>query len=180
LLLIERALELDPLNPYSYHFYGLALNYHSRYDDAIAAFRTALEIEPNLGASFGNLVQTFAKKGMYDEALAISKKQLADDTELTKALEDGFEKAGFKGAARAVADLQAEWYGKPGKNVSAWVIADTYHLAGEYDLAIDWFEKAYEDHNISMPLIGAPYWNPLRSNPRYQELLRKMNLPTGE
>jgi TolB-like protein/Tfp pilus assembly protein PilF/predicted Ser/Thr protein kinase len=176
----ERALELDPLNPYSYHFYGLALNYHSRYDDAIAAFRTANEIEPNLGASLGNLVMTFAKKGMYDEALAISRKLTADDTEATKALEDGFEKAGYKGAYRAEADLEAERYGTPDQKERAWQIANTYHLAGEYDLAIDWFEKAYEDHNLSMPLLGAPYFDPLRSDPRFQDLLRKMNLPVDE
>jgi TolB-like protein/Tfp pilus assembly protein PilF/predicted Ser/Thr protein kinase len=176
----ERALELDPLNPYSYHFYGLALNYHSRYDDAIAAFRTANEIEPNLGASLGNLVMTFAKKGMYDEALAISRKLTADDTEATKALEDGFEKAGYMGAYRAEADLEAERYGTPDQKERAWQIANTYHLAGEYDLAIDWFEKAYEDHNLSMPLLGAPYFDPLRSYPRFQDLLRKMNLPVDE
>jgi len=176
----ERALELDPLNPYSYHFYGLALNYHDRYDDAIAAFRTALEIEPNLGASLGNLVATFFKKGMYDEALSISRKLSADDTEATKALEDGFEKASYKGAYRALADLRAEQFGTPDQKERAWQIAGAYFQAGDYDLGLDWLEKAYEDHNISMPLIGAPYFDPLRSYPRFQELLRKMNLPVDE
>jgi tetratricopeptide (TPR) repeat protein len=173
---IERALELDPLNPYSYHFYGLALNYHSRYDDAIAAFRTALEIEPNLGASLGGLAVTLGKKEMHDEQLAILLKLYADDAELIKALEDGFEKADYKGAARAFADLLAERYGKPGKNVSPIEIANTYHAAGEYDLAIDWYEKGYEIHGLSMPLISG-IGDPLRSDPRFQELLRKMNLP---
>jgi tetratricopeptide (TPR) repeat protein len=176
LLLIERALELDPLNPYSYHFYGLALKYQGRYDDAIAAFRTALKIDPNFGASLGYLALTFAEKGMYEENLAIVRKSYADDAELTSALEDGLKKAGFKGAARASADLMAEWYGKPGKNVSAWQIANTYHVAGEYELAIDWYEKCYEIHAISLPAISG-IRGPLRSNPRFQDLLRKMNLP---
>ena len=176
----ERALELDPLNPYSYHFYGLALNYHDRYDDAIAAFRTALEIEPNLGASLGNLVATFFKKGMYDEALSISRKLSADDTEATKALEDGFEKASYKGAYRDLADLRAEQFGTLDQKERAWQIAGAYFRAGDYDLGLDWLEKAYEDHNISMPLIGAPYFDPLRSYPRFQDLLRKMNLPVDE
>jgi serine/threonine-protein kinase len=178
LLLIERALELDPLNPFSYLFYGLTLNYHGRYDEAIAAFRTVLEIEPKLDVR-GALVFTLGEKGMYDEAFAISQEIAADDTEATAALEDGFKKAGYKGAYRAVADLEAERYGKPGQNVGAWNIAGTYAFAGEYDLAIDWYEKAYEEHEWGMPLISGTR-NPLRSYPRFQELLRKMNLPVDE
>ena len=179
LLLIERALELDPLNPYSYHFYGLALNYHNRYDDAIAAFRTALEIEPNLGASLGALALALWEKGMYDEHLAVIRELYADDAELIKLIEDGYAKADYKGAARACADLMAEQYRKPGKNVNAFEIANIYHAAGEYDLAIDWYEKCYENHAISLPLISE-IRDPLRSYPRFQGLLRKMNLPVDE
>jgi TolB-like protein/Tfp pilus assembly protein PilF len=176
LLYIERAMELDPLNPNSYHFYGLALNYHGCYDDAIAAFRTALEIEPNFGASLGALALALFENGMYDENLAIARKLYADNVEFMAAFEDGYEKADPMGAARAFADLMAEQYGKPGKNVSAYEIANTYRVAGEYDLAIDWYEKCYEIHAISLPAISG-FRDPLRSNPRFQELLRKMNLP---
>jgi serine/threonine-protein kinase len=177
---IELALELDPLSPILHHTYGQVLGYyHRRWDNAIAAYRKALEIEPNLPFAFGNLSNVLAKKGEYDEALALLQRSFADDAELTKALEDGFEKAGFKGAHRALADLGAEWYGKPGKGVNPMGIAGHYHHAGDYDLAIDWLEKAYEEHNLSLPYISA-WGDPFRSNPRFQELLRKMNLPTGK
>jgi hypothetical protein len=46
-------------------------------------------------------------------------------------------------------------------------------------LAIDWFEKGYEIHGLSMPIISG-IGDPVRSNPRFQELLRKMNLPVDE
>ena len=59
-------------------------------------------------------------------------------------------------------------------------IALEYLNAGEYDLAIDWLEKAYEEHDPSLPYLGLPEYDPLRSNPRFQELLRKMNLPVDE
>jgi pentatricopeptide repeat protein len=178
---IELALELDPLNPLSHHFYGQVLSYHRRYDDAIAAFRTALEIEPNLRFALGNLANAYGKKGMYDEALAMLRRLYADDAELTKALEDGLEKAGYEGGNRALANLMAEWYGKPGKNAhDAKKISNLYFLAGDYDLAMDWLEKAYEEHNPNMPYIGGPSSDPWRSNPRFQELLRKMNLPVDE
>ena len=177
---IELGLELDPLSPVSHFAYGQVLGfYHRRWDDAEAAFRTALEIEPNFIPALVNLPIVLAEKGMYDEALAIIRKMYAFDAERTKAFEDGFNAAGWKGAARAVAVLEAEWYGKPDKNVSALSIANLYHSAGEYDLAIDWLEKAYEEHDLSLLYIGGAYSDPLplRSNPRFQALLRKMNLP---
>jgi tetratricopeptide (TPR) repeat protein len=176
----ELALELDPLSPGCNMFHGIVLRYNRRFDDAIAAFRTALEIEPNFPYGLGNLALTHGAKGMYDEQLAIHRKLLGQDVELAAALEDGFEKAGHKGAYRAVADLLAERYGKPGNVVSATTISTTYLDAGEYDSAIDWIEISYGEHEPSMPYLGLPEFDPLRSYPRFQDLLRKMNLPVDE
>jgi TolB-like protein len=176
---IERALELDPLDPLLYGHYGGALMRHRRYDDAIAVYRTLLDTEFNQNLTLSSLASALNAKGMYDEALAIIRKINADDAEFTKALEDGFKKAGYKGAYRALADLLAERYGKPGRRVRAQKIARNYLHAGAYDLAIDWFEKAYEIHEPNLPYISG-IGDPLRSNPRFQELLRKMNLPLDE
>jgi TolB-like protein/predicted Ser/Thr protein kinase len=177
---MELALKLDPLNPIIYNSYSIVLGYHRRSDDAIAALRTALEIQPNSRLFLGNLARALGRKGMHDEQLAFYRNQCADDAERTKALEDGFEKASYKGAYRALADLMAEWYGKPGKSVKTWDISEHYFYAGDYDLAIDWLEKAYEEHDPNMPYIGNPDNDPLRSYPRFQDLLRRMNLPVEE
>jgi hypothetical protein len=45
---------------------------------------------------------------------------------------------------------------------------------------MDWLEKAYKDYDSNLPYIGGPHYDPLRSFPRFQELLRKMNLPVDE
>ena len=72
-------------------------------------------------------------------------------------------------------------YGKPGKWVfNAYGIALRYIDAGEDESAIDWLEKAFEEHDASMQYLGLPLYDPLRSNPRFQELPRKMNLPLDE
>jgi tetratricopeptide (TPR) repeat protein len=179
----ELAVELDPLSPVIYHTYGMVLGaYHRRWDDAISALRTALEIEPNFIFAFGNLNNFLAEKGMYNEALNFLRRLYAYDAELTTALEGGFEKAGYEGANRAVANLLAKRYGTPGEREGAMGIATRYHHAGDYDLVIDWLEKAYEDHDLSLPYIGGAFSDPLplRSNPRFQDLLRKMNLPVDE
>jgi serine/threonine-protein kinase len=177
---IELALELDPINPTCHAFYGDVLLYHRRFDDAIAAVRTALDIQPNNGLALSVLTRALCVKGMHDEQLAIYRKWYSDDAELTTALEDGFEKAGNKGAFRAVADLMTNWYGKPGKSVRALDIYAHYLDAGDYGLAMDWLEKSYEDYDPSMPYLGLPYYDPLRSYPRFQDLLRKMNLPVDD
>jgi hypothetical protein len=59
-------------------------------------------------------------------------------------------------------------------------IAPKYLYAGDYDRAIDWLETAYEVHSANVPYISFdPRYDPLRSNPRFQDLLRRMNLPTN-
>jgi TolB-like protein/Tfp pilus assembly protein PilF len=177
---MELALELDPLSPSTHHFYAMVLEYHRRYDDAIASYRTSLDIEPGNPFSLYNLGLALGAKGKHDEQLSIFRRVYADDAELAKALEDGFEKAGNKGAYRALADLMAECYGKPGKSIEISDIFDFYLIAGDYDLAIDWLEKAYEERSPNLPYITQPYCDPLRSYPRFQDLLRKMNLPLDE
>jgi TolB-like protein/Tfp pilus assembly protein PilF len=175
---MELAIELNPLAPLHYPFYGEILGNNRRYDDAITAFRTVLEMEPNHPLASGvRVAYMLYLKGQHDEAFAILRREFADDAEITAALDDGFEKAGYKGVYRAVADLMAERYGKQDQDIGPMGIADTYRVAGEYDLAIDWLEKAYDEHAIMMTSIGGSDWDPLRSNPRFQELLRKMNLP---
>jgi len=179
---IERALKLDPLSPLINYFYGMVLKFNGRLDDALAAYRTVQEMEPNFVLGFIGEANILGAKGMYDEALAMWRKVHADDAEIIAALDDGFEEAGYEGANRAVADLMAERYGKPGESEglqSADDIAMWYQRSGDYEEAIDWFEKDYEEHSPSMPYIGLHGYL-LRSYPRFQELLRKMNLPVDE
>jgi tetratricopeptide (TPR) repeat protein len=70
---MELALELDPLNPMYHAFYGVVLLYHRRSDDALAAFHTALDIEPNQMLALSSFAKTFGIKGMHDEQPALSR-----------------------------------------------------------------------------------------------------------
>jgi hypothetical protein len=56
-------------------------------------------------------------------------------------------------------------------------LAQTYRDAGDKDRALEWFERAYEERNPNMPYIGGPQNDSLRADPRFQDLLRRMNLP---
>jgi TolB-like protein len=178
---IERALELDPLNALFHGMYGMVLLYQRRYDDAIAAANTALAIDPGLSPARGALQDAYIAKGMRDEQLAIQRARIALDPERVAAFERGLAEGGYEGAQRGIADVLAARYGKYGKwTYGGLGIANRYLDAGDYDLAIDWLEKAYEEHDPNLPYIGMPLYAPLSSNPRFQDLLRRMNLPVDE
>jgi hypothetical protein len=69
--------------------------------------------------------------------------------------------------------------GVAGPDFSPQRIANRYVYAGDYDRAMEWLEKAYEMHHPALPYISVnPVWDPLRSDPPFQDLLRRMNLPT--
>jgi len=178
LLHIERAIELDPLNALFHGLYGNVLLYQRRYDDAIAAANTGLALDPGLMTARSALQYGYTAKGMYDEQLAIQRGRIALDPERVAAFERGLKEGGYKGAQRGIADVLAARYGKTGKWAFGAVgIARRYLDAGDYDRAIDWLEKGYVDRDPNLPYIGLPFYDPLRSYPRFQELLQKIGLP---
>ena len=178
---IELALELDPLNALFHGLYGVALLYQKRYDDAMAAAQTALALQPGQPIARTALQYGYIMKGMHDEQLAIQQARIALDSERAAAFERGLEESGYEGAQRGIADVLAARYGKLGKwALSANVIALRYLDAGDYDRAIDWLEKAYEEHDPNLPYLGLPIYDPLRSDPSFQELLRRIGLPAKE
>jgi tetratricopeptide (TPR) repeat protein len=191
----KRALELDPFNALYHGMYSMVLEHARLYDDAIAAARTALAMQPSLGMARNALQHALVSKGIRNEMLEIQRDRIARDPERVAAFEQGLAEAGYEGAFRRIADLHAARYEKaggipdPGERSSAasWrgrifmpaAIAWRYIYAGDYDRAMDWLEEAYEIHHPHMPYIGTkPLYDPLRSDPRFQDLLRRMNLPS--
>jgi tetratricopeptide (TPR) repeat protein len=173
----ERALELDPFNALFHGLYSGCLNRARRYDDAIAAARTALAMQPGLTVARGHLQLALFSKGMRDEQLAYQRQLFAGDPELIGALEQGLAEAGYEGAQRRIADVLASRYEKDGTG-RVRQVAEHYLFAGDYDRAMDLLERAFEFHDPSLAGIGVlPIWDPLRSDPRFQDLLRRMNFP---
>jgi len=184
----ERALELDPFNALYHGLYAMVLYFDRRFDDALAASRTALAMQPGLPPARGTLQMALLSKGMRDEQLDHQRERIARDPERVAAFERGLAEGGYEGAQRAIADLLAARYEKAGGVPNAEVlriympfsIARRYVDAGDSDRAVDWLEEAYEVRDPNLPYLREPfYYDALRSNPRYQDLLRRMNLPTA-
>jgi hypothetical protein len=95
--------------------------------------------------------------------------------EVADALKKGDTEVGYAGALRAAADLETAKYSTlPGVANDA---ALNYLMARDAARAFEWFEKAYEMRDPSLPYLNAyPLFDPLRSDPRLQSLLRRVGL----
>ena len=172
---IRRALELDPFNYLFQYVYGLDLLDMRRYDDAVAQFRKTLRTEPNFPWAHRGLWLAFHQKRMYEEALAAAEKHFAlmGKSEVAEALERGYAQAGYPGAMSLAGETLAAR-----SNVSyvpAGWIAELYAYAGEKKQALEWLEKAYEEHDPFMvELFVGSSWDGLRDYAPFQDLLRRM------
>jgi adenylate cyclase len=174
---IERAMELDPYNIRNQSFYAQVLLGARRYDDATEVARKVLSVQPNTGVAITALTAALFMKGRYDELLALEKERWAKDPELIEALAKGYGETGYPGAVKRFADVLAARYGKPGAQ-RAYILANSYARAGDKERAIEWLERAFEEHDNNMPYIGTnPLFDLVRNDPRFQDLVRRVGLP---
>jgi len=178
---LEIALELDPFNVHFRDLYAMGLNIARRYDEAIAMLRETLRTAPNNLQVMSTLRTSYHHKGMYEEALEMWKRYYATrgDQEAEEALASGQAEAGYSGALSRLAEMMIER--SRTTFVTPWRIGTLYTRAGKNDEALEWLEKAYEAHDPNMAYISVdPIFDGLRDDPRFQDLLRRMNFPQGE
>jgi TolB-like protein len=179
---MERMMELDPFNPLFQCFYGASLLFMRRYDEAIEQFQKTLRIVPNHGVATDMLAGAFHHKRMYEDAFEQLKVyyESMDFEEGIKALTRGYEEAGYQGALKSAAEIWEEI--AQVTYILPWNIAVLYVFAGNKEKALEWLEKGFEVRDPNMVVIGVipEIIDLLGDEPRYQELLRKMNLPVDE
>ncbi len=153
-----------------------------RYEEAIDQFQKVLKTVPNHGVAADVLAIAYHQKGMYKEALE-QKKVFYESLGLmdgVEALTRGYEKGGYREAMASAAQMWEEL--SRVIYVLPYYIADSYAYAGNKEKTMDWMDKGVEVGDPNMPYIGVMphYVDLLNDEPRYQELLRKMNLPEGK
>jgi len=175
---IDKALELQPYNALLQSIYGMHLNHTRQYDKAIALLRNTLEEDPDNVTALSTLWTIYHNKGMYEKALEVAKilYTVKGENMAAEVLTNGYEEGGYKLAMERVAE--AFILKKDTTYVTPWQIATLYTRAEIKEEALDWLEKAYEEHDANMPYISTdPIFDNLRNDPRFQDLLRKMYLP---
>jgi tetratricopeptide (TPR) repeat protein len=171
----QRAEELNPVWSPASQMVAAVLLEARRYDEAIAQAKRTIELEPDYGLGYARLAAAYEFKGMHD--LAVPAWERADALMGRKgSLASAYAKAGRReDALRLLRELLQE---EKRSYVSPLVVASIYVGLGQRDDAIEWLGRAYEKRDGDMVALKvSPRWDPLRSDPRFQGLLRRMNFP---
>ncbi len=177
---IDRALAIDPFNVIFRAFYEVDLLYARRWEDALADARGVLRTVPDNPVALNVAWLSLARLGRQTEATAAitaGMKAQYGNRAVTEALEQGFAQGGYRQAMRRGAEALAAYARAGTANVNPTDVANLYLEANEKTQALDWLEKGFEMHDPNLPYIGQPIYESLRAEPRYQNLLRRLNLP---
>jgi eukaryotic-like serine/threonine-protein kinase len=172
----ETAVGLDPFNALFQALYAQVLTFNRRYDEALTAAQAALEAQPELGIAGSAYEDVLCAKDLRDEHLELVRKQVAVDPERLAKFERGLTEGGYEGALRAVAEDAAGRYESFVGGMRAFDVACRYLRGGDPDRAFEWLERSYEERDPNLIYLGKPLFDSVRDDPRFRELLRKMNL----
>jgi serine/threonine-protein kinase len=172
------ARALDPLSPIIQTWIGLRYYFAGKYDQAIAAYRKALELDPDFAPAHWHLGWAYEQEGRFKEGISEAKRALDIDGGsllYLASLGHAYARAGMKSEARAT--LARLTQASRSRYVSSYHVAVIYIALGEPKVGLDWLEHAYDEQS---PWIGYlrvdPRVDPVRSDPRFESLLRKARL----
>jgi eukaryotic-like serine/threonine-protein kinase len=174
----KRALDLDPLNLVLHVALGICLCFTQRWDEGIRHFLKTLDLDPHYHSTNLMLGLAYIREGMIEEGIrhCDAALEVNRDTQWVVGIAGyGYARAGRTDTARELLkelhDRSRKAYVLPSS--LAWI-----HLGlGEIEDALELLEKAAEEHDDWVLFLNAsPYVDALRSHPRYQVLLRKMNV----
>jgi TolB-like protein/DNA-binding winged helix-turn-helix (wHTH) protein/Flp pilus assembly protein TadD len=178
---VNRARQLDPLSPMISFQAGTIYTMARRYDEAIAVCRKLADDNPTFAKAHDCLIWAYGGKGMYPQVIEEWKTyaRLSGDrneSEFAGALEQGFRSAGWKGAlTKGIAIRQQQ---RKTGYWSAYNIACMYAELGDTEQAFRWLNTAYRERDLNMIALKVDFpLDPLRSDPRFDEVVRKVGLP---
>ena len=188
---INRAHQLDPLSPIISRVIGSIRVSARQYDEAISVCQELENENPTFATAHDCLAYAYWGKRLYPQVIEEWKTYAKltghpDDFEFAAALERGFRSAGSGGAGRG----DSEWRGaltqaiatlRARRNThyySPYMIARLYADLGDKEQAFQWLDTAYREHDWLLIGLNTQFQlDPLRSDPRFAELVRKVGLP---
>ncbi len=176
---MERAERLNPASPFELQRVSGVHFVARRFDEAIGVARRATEMDPAYAHAYLRLGRAYTEKGMYEPAIAAfeAADRLSGGAATHKAnLARAYALSGRREEARRIL---AELLERNRRSyVERTTLATIYSGLGEYDEALRWLEEAYQKRDGNMVLVKVnPDWDPLRADPRFQDLVRRMNWP---
>jgi len=150
-----------------------------KYDLAIKQLNNALELDRYDPVSSILLGSAYLEKGEHEEGIRVLKRYQKDFSDIipfsSGMLGYYYAKAGKINEAKSILKELQNHAQKSHECASSFALI--YFGLGETDKGFDWLYRAVEEHEyVILPYIIHPFFDPLRSHPRYKALLRKMNL----
>jgi TolB-like protein/Flp pilus assembly protein TadD len=176
---VDLAMRLDPLSPILIENRGYVLMLARRYDEALAQHAAGIEFDPSFYRFYSAMGRIYIQQGRYDEAIATLEKGLAAAGEevpgILGALGQAHAFAGRPGQARALLSKLTE---ESRVRCVASSTRSLIHLAlGETGPALDLLEESADRRDPTMTVLGVhPAFDPLRGEPRFAALLRRIGL----
>jgi serine/threonine protein kinase/tetratricopeptide (TPR) repeat protein len=172
----RRAVELDPVSAQGNFILSQSLHEARRYDEAISQLRKTLDLEPRFWPAHLYLGKTLAEQGHYQAAIEELKKAGNFTSEPYATIGYVYGRMGrTTDAHKVIADLQDQL--KTGY-VAPTNFVTVYIGLSDKDQAFAWLEKGFQQRDFWITFLkGEPIFDPLRSDPRFQDLVRRVNFP---
>jgi len=171
------AVMLDPMSPVINQLLGFIYYYARQYDEAIEQSRRTLELDEQFAYVYQIIYLSYLQKGMIPEAVGAFEKMLVESGSMTlvEEFDAAYKTSGYEGCVRWIIDNMDRWnyvtYLRP------FIYAMAYAEIGEKDKSFDWLEEAYKVNSRMITTMGVePALDSLRSDPRFDELLKKVGL----
>jgi len=174
-LIIER----EPFSVEAHWNLGLCYFMANQYENAIISFNKLIEVDPSYSLGYRWLGKTYRIIGKYDEAMSSIRKaqgltggygQVYNETILILVSSGQIKKA--RTLFDEMLDSESEQSILPG------TYAKIYTNLGQFDEAFKWLEKCYEERTMTMFMIKTiPDFDTIRDDPRYDDLVKRMNFP---
>jgi TolB-like protein/DNA-binding winged helix-turn-helix (wHTH) protein len=170
----QNAVDRDPLSVSANLALGDVYSGARHDEQALAQWRHTVDLDPNDFRAHAFLSSFYESRQMYAQAIGERKKAMAIrgvPLDQLAGLESAYQQAGSEGYWK--------WrLGEAKRNDDAFAIAESYANLGNPAQAVAWLEKAYQQHAWRMVQLNASRtWDPIRSDPRFQNILRRMNFP---
>ena len=177
---LERARELDPLSIQIAYYYAAVSWFERDFDRAIEQLQKTISMDPNNPLAYQLLSAIFYQKKMLAQAFTAHDKANSlegafSDAEMAD-MRNAYEAAGLSAYFRKENELRQKRLAE-GKYQSPLNIALNYAFAGADSEALDWLERAVDEHTPWLPELKIdPMWDAVRSQPRFVALLKKVGL----
>jgi tetratricopeptide (TPR) repeat protein len=176
---MKKALELEPASLVMNTFMGATLYYAGRYDEAIDQCRRTIEMDPNFAVAHWHLGLAYEEKQVFDAAIEEFQRAIslsAGSPLMIAALGHAYAKSQNTYEANKtlgeLSELSKQQY------VSPYEVAAIYVALGKNEEAFRSLEKAYTEHAFHLVNLNvSPRFKSIRSDPRFQDLARRVDLP---